>query len=205
MAPTLGRLALPVSDELVAAIEGFDCVGDKHADDDVAHNVCDFLRSHRYRSGVDHGLTATYLLLDPECETLLVGYVTLSLDTIRLTNNEMKRFGPDLEFSDFGAVRIQMIGVDHRAQSCGYGKTLLRFVTERALRVSSNVPARFLLANANVRQVEWYQHRGFVPNRARRAQSPRPGRTVSMRLDLGLAPVEADDRPLLLAAESDAG
>lgn len=194
MAPKLGRLALPVSDELVAAIEGFDCVGEKRADDDVARNVCEFLRTHRYRSGVKHGLTATYLMLDADCEPLLVGYVTLSLDKLRLTKGEMKRFGADLEFSDFGAIRIQMIGVDCRVQEGGYGKALLRYVTERARRVSTAVPARFVLADANIREVDWYERRGFVPNLSQSAQSANPERTVSMRLDLELPPVAAEDQ-----------
>ncbi|NLT04690.1 MAG: hypothetical protein GXY03_00105 [Solirubrobacterales bacterium] len=193
MAPRLGRLALPISDELVAAIEGFDCVGDKRADDDVARNVCDFLRTHRYRSGVEHGLTATYLMLDPETSPLLVGYVTLGLDKLRLTKGEMKKFGAELEFSDFGAIRIQMIGVDCRVQEGGYGKALLRYVTERARRVSTAVPARFLLADANIREVDWYRRRGFVPNLSERARSRDPERTVSMRLDLELPPVASED------------
>lgn len=184
MTPTLGRLALPLSDDLGAAVEGFDCVGELHADDDVARNVCEFLRTHRYRSGVEHGFTATYLLLDSEVEPRLVGYATLALDAVRLTNSEMRQFGADLGYSDFGAVRIQMIGVDSRLQGRGYGRALLEAVTERARRVSEAVPARFLLADANVRQVGWYERRGFVANRAKAERTANPERTISMRLDL---------------------
>jgi ribosomal protein S18 acetylase RimI-like enzyme len=127
-------------------------------------------------------------------DPLLVGYATLGLDKIRLTNKEMRQFGPDLEFSDFGAIRIQMLGTDHRLQRRGYGKALLRFVTERARRVSAAVPARFLLADANIREVEWYERRGFVPNRSEQARSPNPERTVSMRLDLEVAASATEDQ-----------
>jgi hypothetical protein len=58
--------------------------------------------------------------MDPDVDPLLVGYATLALDAIRLTNSEMKHFGSDLGHSDFGAVRIQMIGVDCRHQGQGF-------------------------------------------------------------------------------------
>lgn len=88
MALSLARLALPISPELSAALEDFDCVGGAHEGDDVAANVCDFLRSHRYRAGIEHGFSATYLYINPDVEPQIVGYVTLTLDAVRLTNAE---------------------------------------------------------------------------------------------------------------------
>jgi len=183
MAPSLGRLALPLTSELGEALEGFDCVGEAHADDNVAANVCDFLRSHRYKPGIEHGFSATYLYVDPDLDPQIVGYATLTLDAVRLTNAEKDLFGRP-PVANFGSVRIQMIGVDSRHQGCGFGASLLEAVTELARRLSATVPPRFLLADANVRQVGWYEARGFVANMAARERGRSEGRTVSMRLDL---------------------
>jgi GNAT superfamily N-acetyltransferase len=180
----LGRLELPLTDDVSAAIEGFDCVGDRHVDDNVAANVGDFLCSHRYREGIRHGFSATYLFLDPDADPQLVGYATLALDAVRLTNSEKRIFGDELAVANFGSVRLQMIGVDCRHQGRGYGASLLEAVTELSRRLSATVPPRFLLADANVRQVGWYEARGFIPNMSERERGRSEERTVSMRLDL---------------------
>jgi ribosomal protein S18 acetylase RimI-like enzyme len=190
MAPSLGRLALPLSAELTEALEGFDCVGDRHGDDKVAADVCAFLRSHGYRSGIEHGFSATCLYIDPDLEKQIIGYVTLTLSEVRLTNTERRAFG-DVPFSGFGAVKIAMIGVDCEYQRSGYGAMILEAVTEISRRFEATVPARFLLADANVRQVKWYEARGFVPNEAKREKERGSGRTVSMRLDLTPPPATA--------------
>jgi GNAT superfamily N-acetyltransferase len=180
----LGRLEFPMADDIAVALEGFDCVGNRHAGDDVAANVCDFLRSHRYQEGIQHGFSATYLYLDPDADPQLIGYATPALDAVRLTNSEKRIFGDALAVANFGSVRLQMIGVDCRHQGCGYGVSLLEAVTELSRRLSAMVPPRFLLADANVRQVGWYEARGFVPNMSERERGRSEERTVSMRLDL---------------------
>lgn len=87
--------------------------------------------------------------------------------------------------AEFGALRIQMIGVDCRHQNCGYGLLLLKGITGLARKLSDDVAVRFLLADANIRKVGWYEAAGFVPNRADREQEHlNPERSVSMRLDL---------------------
>lgn len=72
-----------------------------------------------------HGISSTYLLLDPEKDPLLVGYATLTFDSVRLTNSEKKEMEELNGISQFGAVRIQMIGVDHRHQRTRCGSDLL--------------------------------------------------------------------------------
>lgn len=87
--------------------------------------------------------------------------------------------------AEFGAVRIQMIGVDHRHQGRRCGVALLEGITGLARKLSQDVAVRFLLADANIRKVGWYEARGFVANRAERERDRiDPERSVSMRLDL---------------------
>lgn len=108
-------------------------------------------------------------------------------------------------FSDFGALRIQMIGIDHRHQGNGHGRELLRSVTGLARKLSQDVAVRFLLADANVRKVAWYESAGFVRNQAKRYESrPDPERSISMRLDL-LESLRGDDVEESTAVEAARG
>jgi GNAT superfamily N-acetyltransferase len=178
-------LALPIAEPLSEVIAEFDCLGKDHAGDPVAENVNGFLAGGRYEPGLRHGISATYLLLDSEATPPLLGYATLTFDSVRLTNAERKRMEDLAGIAEFGALRIQMIGVDHRHQNCGHGLLLLKGITGLARKLSADVAVRFLLADANIRKVDWYEAAGFVPNRADREQERLdPERSVSMRLDL---------------------
>ncbi len=199
MAPQFRRLALPLADRLEQAIGEFDCLGDRHSDDPVAQNVNGFLVDGRFRSGLRHDVSATYLLIDHDALPQIIGYATLTLDSVRLTNAEKRRM-EGIGFSDFGALRIQMIGVDHRHQGRGHGITLLQGITGLARTLSADVSVRFLLADANVRKVNWYESAGFVPNQAKREiDRVDPERSISMRLDL-LESLRGDDHDVEPAA-----
>jgi GNAT superfamily N-acetyltransferase len=184
LAPRLRRLALPVDEQLSGVIGGFNCLGEDH-DDPVAKNVNGFLAEGRYRPGLQHGISSTYLFLDSEAAPILVGYATLTFDSVRLTNAEKKQMEDLIGVAQFGAVRIQMIGIDHRHQGTRCGTALLEAITGLARNLSEHVAVRFLLADANIRKVGWYEARGFVPNRAdKERERTDPERSVSMRLDL---------------------
>lgn len=203
MARQLRQLGLPIEDPLFQAIRGFDCLGTAHVDDPVAENVNGFLAAGRFLPGLEQGISSTYLFVDREIDPLLIGYVTLTFDSVRLTNAEKRRMDDLLGIREFGALRIQMIGIDQRHQGKGYGSALLEAVTGLARKLSDDVALRFLLADANVRKVKWYEARGFVANRAERERSRiNPERSVSMRLDLldALCDPEGEDRALLVAA-----
>lgn len=203
MARQLRQLGLPIEDPLFRAIRAFDCLGTEHADDPVAENVNGFLVEGRFLPGLEQGISSTYLLLDREMDPLLIGYVTLTFDSVRLTNAEKRRMDDLLGIREFGALRIQMIGIDQRHQGKGYGSALLEGVTGLARKLSHDVALRFLLADANVRKVRWYEAHGFVANRAERERSRiNPERSVSMRLDLldAFCDPESEDRALLVAA-----
>jgi GNAT superfamily N-acetyltransferase len=185
LAPQLRRLALPIDEQLSRVIAGFNCLGDRHQDDPVAENVNGFLADGRFKPGLEHGISSTYLFLDPEADPVLVGYATLTFDSVRLTNTEKRRMEELVGIAEFGAVRIQMIGVDHRHQGTRCGIGLLEAITGLARKLSQDVAVRFLLADANIRKVAWYEACGFVANRAERERDRTdPERSVSMRLDL---------------------
>lgn len=186
MAPRLRRLVLPLGDLLARSIAGFDCLGGDRGSDPVAANVNGFLTDGRFEAGLRHGVSTTYVLFDTAATPALIGYVTLTFDSVRLTNAERKRMESLAGIAEFGALRIQMIGIDRRHQGGGHGHTLLRGVTGLAQMISEDVAVRFLIADANVRKIGWYESAGFVRNRsARETDRLDPTRSVSMRLDLG--------------------
>lgn len=185
MTSQLRRLALPVDEQLSEVIADFDCLGKSHEEDPVAENVNGFLADGRYRPGLEHGISSTYLFIDPEKDPLLVGYATLTFDSVRLTNAEKRKMEELIGIAQFGAVRIQMIGIDHRHQRTHCGRELLEAITGLARKLSDDVAVRFLLADANVRRIEFYESAGFVLNEARREiERTNRERSISMRLDL---------------------
>jgi GNAT superfamily N-acetyltransferase len=185
LAPQLRRLALPVGEKLSRVIADFDCLGEGQDDDPVAENVNRFMVDRRYEPGLEHGISSTYLFLDPEMDPPLVGYATLTFDSVRLTNSEKRQMEELIGIAEFGAVRIQMIGIDRRHQGTHCGVALLEAVTGLTRKLSQDVAVRFLLADANIRRVEWYEAAGFVPNRAERERDRTDReRSISMRLDL---------------------
>jgi GNAT superfamily N-acetyltransferase len=151
----------------------------------VAKNVNGFLCDGRCEQGLRHGISSTYLLLDPEKDPALIGYATLTFDSVRLTNSEKKKMEDLIGIAQFGAIRIQMIGVDHRHQRTRCGSILLEAITGLARKLSQDIAVRFLLADANVKRIGFYEAAGFVRNQAKlEAKRTDTERSVSMRLDL---------------------
>jgi GNAT superfamily N-acetyltransferase len=135
--------------------------------------------------GIENGYSTTYVLVDDEQSTPrdVLAYTTLAIDSVRLTTSERRDLGrPD--FPDFGAIRLAMLGVDHRHQKRGYGVLILRAVADMAMTIADVIAVRFVLADANVTQRDWYENHGWVANRAKPYQESSDGNTVSMRLDV---------------------
>jgi ribosomal protein S18 acetylase RimI-like enzyme len=185
LAVQLSRVALPIAEGLQEATGRFDCVGDRYDDDPIAIEVRDFLRDGGFHQGIEHGFSSTYVLVDDEqpMPRDVLGYTTLAVDSVRLTTAERRALdNPD--FPDFGAIRLAMLGVDHQCQGRGFGTLILRAVADMATEIANVVAVRFLLADANVRQQAWYEHHGWVLNRAKTYSESSSEYTVSMRLDL---------------------
>jgi hypothetical protein len=181
------RLALPIPPALKEALEEFDCCGEKHAGDVVAQEVTVFLAEEGYAEGLEQGHTSTYLYLETdESPPLLIGYAAVALGVVRLSASEKRILGQP-NFSDFGAVRLVMIGVDakYQGQEPPYGDELLEAVVGLARRVHETISVRFLVADANRNLEKWYSDRKFEVNRSANENDPQnPGTTLSMRLDL---------------------
>lgn len=138
-------------------------------------------------------------------DPMLVGYATLTFDSVRLTNSEKKQMEELIGIAEFGAVRIQMIGIDHRHQRTHCGQALLEAITGLARKLSQDVAVRFLLADANIHKIEFYEAAGFVANKAEKEKDRTdPKRSVSMRLDLlgALRGVQAADQPAAASASA---
>jgi ribosomal protein S18 acetylase RimI-like enzyme len=181
----LVRLTLPIPSALDDALEGFDCCGEKHADDKVAQEVRDYLVEGGYLLGLEQDITSTYLYLETdEFPPLLVGYVAVALGVVKLSASEKQNIG-EPRFTEFGAIRLAMIGTDVRHQGHAYGDELLEAVVGLARRVGQTVSVRFLIADANRRLQGWYEGHKFEVNRSPKENDPdEPSDTLSMRLDL---------------------
>lgn len=197
----MARFEPPADDEgLLSAIAVFDCVRlSRDGEDDPGEAaVRDFLRSAEFPDGALSGTSTSYLLLEPDdFPGRILGYVTLAVTQMRLTEGE-KKSGERLEAahgSHFGAVRIAMIGVDREYAGNGYGKRLMDFVIAQTAQMSREVSVRFVVADAVNTQLAWYQRQGFVENRSEAEVKRLKGaleRTgiaaTSVRLDLGPDP-----------------
>lgn len=185
MSRELLRLALPIPRVLAQQLEEFDCCGEDRADDEVAQEVKAYLAEGGFFQGLEQDITSTYLFLETdESPPLLIGYVALALAVVQLSAGEKRLIG-EPPFSDFGAVRLVMIGTDVRYKGHGYGNELLDAAVGLARSIRLIVAVRFLVADCNRNLRGWYEGHKFEVNRSPKENDPeRPGNTVSMRLDL---------------------
>ncbi|MBE5867340.1 MAG: hypothetical protein E7293_00050 [Lachnospiraceae bacterium] len=137
------------------------------------------------------GVTRTFLLIHSHTREL-IGYFSLSADTVRLTIDEKK--GTDLEKVDFMALPALKLGklainksLSEQAQRKGYGSFVLDIVNTYAFEMLDNgVACRFVTVDADIEYnpdtPEFYKKNGFVANQSRRSRST--DKTVSMRRDI---------------------
>ena len=170
-------------DDIAAALTQFDCSRD--GGDPVADEVNAFVRTDEWRQHAELSLNTTYLFFDDDVvPDRIIGYVTLALAVVRRRQGERDRLGR-VNFPDFGALRLVMIGVDSEFQGRGYGDVLLKWVIGKARSLADEVAFRFVVAHVNLVRKAWYDKRGFQVNRAKIENPDDAERsTVSMRFDL---------------------
>lgn len=175
MAVTLAELQIIPVDPAVHNLQGFDC-GDA--------DLNDFLRND-YQSYQEQCLSHTRVAM---LKGALVGYITLSADSIILKTPEKKRlFSFHRKVMFFSALKIGRLGIAENVQRGGVGVSLLKYAIGIAVRMNTdlNVGCRFLTVDAYPKSISWYQKNGFVFNK----HYADPTKThPSMRYDLLASP-----------------
>lgn len=136
-------------------------------------------------------ITRTFLLVHNETHEL-IGYFSLSADTVRLTIDE--KTGTDLETVDFMSLPALKLGklainkgLSEQAQRKGYGSFVLDIVNTYAYEMLANgVACRFVTVDADIEYYpdtpDFYMKNGFVVNQSRKRKAT--DKTVSMRRDI---------------------
>lgn len=137
------------------------------------------------------GVTRTFLLIHNITKEL-IGYFSLSADTVRLTIDE--KIGTDLEPVDFMSLPALKLGklainkgLSAKIQRKGYGSFILDIVNTYAYEMLDNgVACRFVTVDAGIEYYpdtpEFYLKNGFVINQSRKRKST--DKTISMRRDI---------------------
>ena len=137
------------------------------------------------------GIARTFLLIHNETKEL-IGYYSLSADTVRLTIDE--KLGTDLETVDFMSLPALKLGklainkgLSEQAQRKGYGSFVLDIVNTYAYEMLDNgVACRFVTVDADIEYYpdtpNFYYKNGFVVNQSRKRKAT--DKTVSMRRDI---------------------
>ena len=92
-----------------------------------------------------------------------VGFFSVSICGVSLENSD----APIASYYDgtpsFGAVKVDFIAVDKKAQKHGIGSTALKYIVKEARVLSTQWPVRVLILDALRDVVDWYMDRGFSP------------------------------------------
>lgn len=176
---------------------------------DEDEDLNDFLRSDALRLQA-RNIVSTFVAYYGEVGSgVLVGYVSLLTDTIKLETREKKRL--DLAHDDHPfvpALKVARLAVHaaFRQQFRGTGEALMRFACERAFRVAELAGCRLLTLDAYPKSVGFYETLGFKRSRSKEyAAKEHP----SMWLDLfGSEPprwLSGDESPSSVPVARDGG
>lgn len=136
-------------------------------------------------------ITETFLLIHNETNEL-VGYFSLSADTVRLTLDEKKDAKlEEVDFMSLPALKLGKLAINKalsdEIKRKGYGSFVLDIVDSYAFEmIEAGVGCRFITVDADIEYKPdtpaFYEKNGFVVNQSRKR---RPGdKTVSMRRDI---------------------
>lgn len=136
-------------------------------------------------------ISKTYVMIHRKTKEL-VGYFTLSADTVRLTADEKSEIDLDnVEFMSLPAIKVGKLavnkGLSGEAIQKGYGALAIEIANAYAYKVlEAGVACRFLTVDADIEYDErtplFYEKNGFTYNLSRKRKIT--DRTVSMRRDI---------------------
>lgn len=136
-------------------------------------------------------VSKTYVMIHKTTKEL-VGYFTLSTDTVRLTSDEKTAVElDDVQFMSLPAIKVGKLAINKRlslaAKQKGYGSLALEIANTFAFEVlEAGVACRFLTVDADIEYDDstpiFYEKNGFTYNLSRKRKVS--DRTVSMRRDI---------------------
>ena len=139
----------------------------------------------------DLAISKTFIMIH-NVTNELIGYFTLSADTIKLTNSEKAEANlSEVSFMSLPAIKVGKLAINKKlskeVQRKGYGSFALEMAMAKAYEVlKSGVACRFITVDADIEYnpntVEFYEKNGFVRNQL--IKSKNANETISMRKDI---------------------
>lgn len=139
----------------------------------------------------DLAISKTFIMIHNKTDEL-IGYFTLSADTIKLTESEKEESSLDsVSFMSLPAIKVGKLAINKKlsqqAQMKGYGSFALEMAMSKAYEVlKSGIACRFITVDADIEYYPntpvFYEKNGFVRNQSRKVKSS--DKTISMRKDI---------------------
>ena len=137
------------------------------------------------------GISTTYVMIHNSTNEL-IGYFSLSSDTIKLTTSEKEqaKLG-DVSFMSLPAIKMGKLAINkslsEKAQRKGYGSFAIEMAIAKAYEVlKTGVACRFLTVDADIEYnpetPNFYLKNGFVRNESIKPKEQ--AKTISMRKDI---------------------
>lgn len=118
----------------------------------------------------------------------VIGYFSLCMASIRLTNTEKENYEMEnIEFNSIPVLKIGKLAIDmnYRKKSKGYGSYLIQLIRGIAVETNDNgIACRFIVVDADLQYnkstMNFYEKNDFLINESFKRQHD----TISMRLDI---------------------
>ena len=137
------------------------------------------------------GISKTFIMIHNVTDEL-IGYFTLSADTIKLTDSEKEESNlQDVKFMSLPAIKIGKLAINKKlsetAQRKGYGSFAIEMAMAKAYEVlKTGVACRFITVDADIEYCsstpDFYIKNGFVRNQSKKPS--KDSKTISMRKDI---------------------
>ena len=137
------------------------------------------------------GISKTFIMIHNVTDEL-IGYFTLSADTIKLTDSEKEESNlQNVTFMSLPAIKIGKLAINkklsEKTQRKGYGSFAIEMAMAKAYEVlKTGVACRFITVDADIEYYpstpDFYTKNGFVRNQSKKPS--KDAKTISMRKDI---------------------